>query len=403
MHNCRSVLPDSLVDAIYEGADTGASWQNALTILRDLIPSDWVTLRLILEPEGCRKYSTLREVCFGLCSKTPELLESFITEVPAEFLPANLPLNKAVVTLWNPAELNGSALKYCQTYDMGMSLSVCVAAYGKAKYILQFTRTTARSNQSGPYCEQDRILTEIAGKHFSRALELRRKLGLATTTSDYQAGALDNLGVAGFLVTPDHSVHNLNELANSMVVEEDGLKKINGRLVAVDKSDDVKFQRMLDEALALKQPEEAEFGLTFAREDCRHGLGVTIKPRPYRSLMSSIPETCALVFVRKPEWLSMADAKLIQQMFDFTPAEAKIAIRLACGQALEDIERSINIRHNTARAHLRSIYQKAEVNNMAQLIHLLSSRTMPIGHFDSHIFSDLSSWKGTTGGQGSQH
>lgn len=265
------------------------------------------------------------------------------------------------------------------------SLSICVETFQKTKCVLQLTRSTATIEKHGGFDQGHLQLVRLCAPHFRRALEFKRQLSHAAITSDYQAAALDNLGVAGFLITPDRSVHSLNDLADTLIDEEDGLKKINNKLVAIEKSDDVKFQKALNEAISLDPENPKEFGLTFSREGCRHGLGVVIKSRPYRSLIRSAHEHCALVFVRKPESLSLADTRLVQQMFDFTPAEARIAIHLARGEALEEIEQAINIRHNTARAHLRSIYQKAEVSSMAQLIHLLSSRTMPTGRFGANM------------------
>ncbi|KHK89798.1 helix-turn-helix transcriptional regulator [Novosphingobium malaysiense] len=372
-------IPDRLASAIYSGIQDSSPWQAALATLQELTRSDWVTLRMISPASGAMRSSILKEAFVGEAGSLPDVQEQFLKEQAAEFLPTDLALNDAVVTRWSPHNLHGRSLVYYQQFAIDTSLSTCVESYEKTKCVLQFTRSSSSVEKYGRYTEDDLRFAKRVSPHFGRALDLKRKLGNAMITSDYQASALDNLGVAGFLITPDRIVHSLNELAETLVGEKDGLKLINNRLVATDKSDDVRFQKMLNEALCPSQRRLHEFGLTFAREGCRHGLGVVVKSRPYRSLINSDEDYCALVFVRKPESLSLADLELIQQMFDFTPAEARIAIHLARGQPLDEIEQLINIRHNTARAHLRSIYQKAEVSSMAQLIHLLASRTIPVG------------------------
>jgi len=97
------------------------------------------------------------------------------------------------------------------------------------------------------------------------------------------------------------------------------------------------------------------------------------------SLISDRAETCALVFLRRSSVADDADVDVLQQLFSFTRAEAKLALGLAKGKRLEEVESELNIRHNTARAHLRSMFVKADVNRQSELVHLLANSLAPLG------------------------
>jgi DNA-binding CsgD family transcriptional regulator len=54
-----------------------------------------------------------------------------------------------------------------------------------------------------------------------------------------------------------------------------------------------------------------------------------------------------------------------------TPAEALLSLQLAEGLTLDEAADQLNIRKNTARAHLRSIFSKTSVTRQTSLVSLL--------------------------------
>ena len=74
---------------------------------------------------------------------------------------------------------------------------------------------------------------------------------------------------------------------------------------------------------------------------------------------------------------------MLQQLFTFTYTEAQLAVGLAKGMCLKDIESELKILHNTARAHLRSMFLKADVSRQSQLVSLITSSLVPLGR-DMH-------------------
>lgn len=68
------------------------------------------------------------------------------------------------------------------------------------------------------------------------------------------------------------------------------------------------------------------------------------------------------------------DLKLLELLFDLTPAEARIASLLVEGRAVGEIAVAQRVTQNAVRMHLKAIFAKTGVSRQAQLVSLL---TMP--------------------------
>jgi len=85
------------------------------------------------------------------------------------------------------------------------------------------------------------------------------------------------------------------------------------------------------------------------------------------------------VFVRDAEGKAHPPVKLAQQLFQLTPAETSLAIQLANGLSLEEAAEALNIRRNTARAHLRSIFSKTGVRRQTELVRIFLNSVAWLG------------------------
>jgi DNA-binding CsgD family transcriptional regulator len=82
-------------------------------------------------------------------------------------------------------------------------------------------------------------------------------------------------------------------------------------------------------------------------------------------------EAALLVLLDLDECLE-PDAALLQEVFGLTKAEARLAMRLACGETLEDIAEEHDISISTARGQLKSVFAKTGASRQAELVVLLN-------------------------------
>jgi len=62
----------------------------------------------------------------------------------------------------------------------------------------------------------------------------------------------------------------------------------------------------------------------------------------------------------------------LRRLFDLTPAEARLARRLASGDSLEQVAQSLDVKMTTARTQLAGIFAKTGTCRQAQLVAILS-------------------------------
>ncbi len=67
---------------------------------------------------------------------------------------------------------------------------------------------------------------------------------------------------------------------------------------------------------------------------------------------------------------------ILSGLFDLTPAEARIAVSLASGNALKSAAEAGDIKFSTARSHLEQIFRKTGTNQQSQLVALLKSASV---------------------------
>jgi len=70
---------------------------------------------------------------------------------------------------------------------------------------------------------------------------------------------------------------------------------------------------------------------------------------------------------RVPEWRE----GMLREAYGLTPAEERLALLILQGLTLGEAEAVLNIRHSTARTHMKRIYAKTGARRQVELVRLL--------------------------------
>jgi DNA-binding CsgD family transcriptional regulator len=81
------------------------------------------------------------------------------------------------------------------------------------------------------------------------------------------------------------------------------------------------------------------------------------------------PAVC--VVIADPDGVCPLPVEQLQDAFELTEAESRLAARLAAGEGLRSAAHSLGITYGTARARLAEIFQKTETRRQGELINLL--------------------------------
>jgi len=360
---------NTLVGAIYAGLSKEAPWAEPLEMFRAAMHANSACLRI------SQKGAHPREYLYAAGPKvSAESIAEWEARSPSELLPVQMRPGEPQVFNWSDFAPGPTLAEMLRRYQIGGVAVMLLAAEDGIEYLL----SVSRDGTDPRFAADDLATFKLVGQHFARALCLRREFVRAQVVSGFQSDALDRLGIAAILVGSSGQLMVLNRVGRQALAEGEGLRVCGGRLHAVELGHDRMFQGILREVLASESGECSRAMLMKSR-GAAGDLNLLVSARRLVSPISDRPETCALVFLRSSSVASDADVEVLQELFSFTPAEARLALGLANGKRLEDVEAELKIRHNTARAHLRSMFVKAGVNRRAELVHLLANSLAPLG------------------------
>jgi DNA-binding CsgD family transcriptional regulator len=88
----------------------------------------------------------------------------------------------------------------------------------------------------------------------------------------------------------------------------------------------------------------------------------------------------AVLFLRDAESnVPQPSQELVRRLFGLTRKEAALALLLAEGYTLDEAADKMDVRRNTARTHLRSIFCKTGVTRQTMLVRLLLNSVVTLG------------------------
>jgi DNA-binding CsgD family transcriptional regulator len=214
-----------------------------------------------------------------------------------------------------------------------------------------------------------------------QALNLHGRFGQMETEMQLYANVMSSMLVGSVILDGAGAILRSNNVAQAILAEKDGLSVTAGVLSAEYRSEGRELQRLIRQTLAMPpgQPAMAE-ALSLSRPSGRASLNLLIRPIPLSECSEGPNRPTAVVFIRDPEHRTQPPVELVQRLFHFTPAEAKLALLLTDGLSLDEAAEAMKIRKNTARAHLRAIFSKTGVTRQITLVRLLLTSVASFGN-----------------------
>jgi DNA-binding CsgD family transcriptional regulator len=163
----------------------------------------------------------------------------------------------------------------------------------------------------------------------------------------------------------------LNQAAEAMIAEADGITVKDRKLQVGNKSETTHLQKMIAAASRgeVRSPEAST--LMISRPSRRRAYRLFVAPmRRTRSWFQ--PETNgAIIFIRDPESTRpLADRAYLRDLYGLTPTETDLAIELMRGGRLTAAAETLGIATSTAKSHLKRIFEKTGAHRQADLVRI---------------------------------
>ncbi len=372
---------DSLLSSLYEASLDNEYWADALQQLRQLFGANYVTL--ILKMPNVHDEDDLGlMVSVGDMKDSGKVLYFPYHHNLTPFV--NQPPNKVftVEDLMNEEEWRQSPYRihWCASNDVYHVMAVDIATPDSGTLRFRVTRPEA----APAFSEDDRALCRFLLPHLRRALNIRNLLDRSETLGSLYSKAISRLSIATMLIDEAGQVLEQNVFARDILESNDGLKVVGGRLEASYPSDNRELRRLIKAAFEQQQEGKPQLpeAMSVARPSGEVSLGVIIESIPTNTWAEGKGQPAAVVYIRDSVGKSQASHEVAKKLFGLTPAETALSMQLVNGLSLEEAAEALDIRRNTARAHLRAIFSKTGVRRQTELVRILLNSVAALGQSD---------------------
>lgn len=267
---------------------------------------------------------------------------------------------------------------YCAKHDAFHVMALNVRAHNGSIYAFRITR----SESAPAFSEQDMNVIRLLLPHLRTALMHHLSTHQDQQMISLYGQAMAQLMVGVLILDQNGVVIQANPSATQILRQEDGLRLNNGMLEASYGNDNRKLQKLIKDALmhAATSRQTTTEGMSVVRQSGQMNWGVVVQSMTPDGWTEGKQGPCVAVFMRDTSGKAEPPVKLAQQIFQLTPAETALAIRLANGASLEEVAEELGIKRNTARAHLRSIFSKTGVRRQTELVRIFLNSVAWLGN-----------------------
>ncbi|MBX3610516.1 MAG: hypothetical protein KF871_11535 [Hydrogenophaga sp.] len=213
-------------------------------------------------------------------------------------------------------------------------------------------------------------LFEQLSVHFVRALRVRQHMEGLQTQRDGLAQALDHVGDALMLLDEHSRLLHGNRAALDQLARCDGLHWRQGHVAPVHGPHGPPFLAWLRAHAAGSQTAASVPGtLTLPRSHRR--LPLVLRASGWTLPLSSWhgARRCVLVAMGPAAGQrGSTDADALRQLYQLTPAEARLTRVLCDGLSLREAAHTLGITYGTARTRLKTVFGKTGVHRQAALV-----------------------------------
>ncbi len=192
--------------------------------------------------------------------------------------------------------------------------------------------------------------------------------------------ALDNSDVGILLVDSHGQLTFANNVAQSMLAQDDGLRRKGNALYGARLADTLRLQAALEHAIS---PHPGQVGKPVApvvplhRAQGRPLLAAIVAADGQPDVAGS---SAAVIYVVDPDQDLRPVVEPACKYYGLSPVETRLACMLANGSSLAESAKAMHVTEQTARSYLKQIFIKTETNRQAELVRLMltsSVRTAP--------------------------
>jgi len=228
-----------------------------------------------------------------------------------------------------------------------------------------------RGDKSDNFTEEHEYTLTILLPHIQKAYFIQQQLSekasleMALNESPYGVVILDT----------NKRPMTINKMAEQFFLEQDGMTLRYGSLKFWEYSNQVAFDHTVNRIIYPHVNTIQTHGETISicRPSGKMPYQLMITPLNHRSTEVALNDRGAcIIFIHDPTITPNLSIDVLMTSYGLTKAEATLCDELFSGKTLEHACDSLHVSRNTAKTHLKQIFNKCGVNSQAALMRLLA-------------------------------
>lgn len=371
-----------LLEALHAGQHEAQPWQRFLEQLRKLTEGRLVALgfcRPNPEHPGATFFTgdNLEGMNLQRYAKEYSALDPFVN------LPDGIPVTLEEMLPLEELRQTVFYRDFLQPYDVAQVLGLDIHDQGRLALMLR----VQRSEHAPRFGDGEKALFRLLEPHLRQVLAAVQRDRQRRSEHNLFESITGHLEMGTILLDRQCRMVYCNPVARHLLQRGDGLREAQGNLLASSRGDNRELQVLLEACCSAEDGNTSlARGITLPRPGQETGLHLLVKPLSPSPEDTLAPEfqgderaARAVVYIRIPDPLGASHQDLLQQLFELTPSEARLALALANGMSLDEIAEHLCVSRNTLRTQLRTTFQKTGVNQQSALVSLVLRSVTGLG------------------------
>ena len=251
----------------------------------------------------------------------------------------------------------------------GQAVNVRLHGPGDSRILWQVNDPVGGDGWSSAQCDTIRNLLP----HIRQTAHIQQTLARADALGATLTEMLDRTGLGIVQLDARGRIVAANDHARDVLRTGNGLHDSDGLLFARTPRDNDYLQALLGRALPPPGTQGIGGSTTVRRPGVLRPLVLHVSPMGHSEAEFPVSPAAALVLVEDPANVSAIDPAAIATALDLTGMESPVAVLLALGMSVSQIETATGRKESTIRSHVKHMFAKHGLSRQAELVRLVRS------------------------------
>ncbi len=239
----------------------------------------------------------------------------------------------------------------------------------ESRISIRFTREKSQ----GDFSEEEKAFFRLLIPHLEQSVALGIQLRQLDSERQIYADSISRRSIGIFTLDKHGNILQSNSRADQLLKVSDGFHQTQNKIKINNSSINESFNQYIQQTIeAIRGNGRPQVNaLSIPRDNGKPAYQLMIKPMPVTIHDESDVTPYITLLIQDPEKNLEISVRTLMDLYQLTMSEATIAILLAEGHTTDEVATELDIKKNTVRAHLRSMFVKMGVTQQSMLVTLV--------------------------------